>query len=135
MNKSNKMNADLLGVSWGAACNRLRKKVLFSLIVRLKENSCHRCDGEILSVDDLSIEHKNAWRQAVDPVESFFDLNNIAFSHLSCNISAGDRPTKKYYTKEEQRLGKNKNKRKSWHSLGKDEQQKKRREKYLRYNC
>jgi hypothetical protein len=39
----------------------------------------------------LSIEHKEAWQGAADPKLAFFNPDNIAFSHLSCNISAGSR--------------------------------------------
>lgn len=135
MSKWNKINADLLGMSWGAACNRLRKKVLFSLIVRLGENSCYRCGNEILSVDDLSLEHKNAWRQAADPVESFFDLDNISFSHLSCNSAAASKPNKKWQNAEERKAHEAEVERQRWHRLSKEEQQRIRRGKYLRNKC
>ena len=37
----------------------------------------------------LSIEHKIPWLDSDNPKELFFNLEkNIAFSHLSCNISA-----------------------------------------------
>ncbi len=132
MSKWNKVNADLLGMSWGAACNRLRKKVLFSLVVRLKENMCYRCGNEILSVDDLSLEHKNAWRQATDPVESFFDLDNISFSHLSCNSAAASKPSKTWQTEKQRKAHEAEIERNRWHQLSKTEQQDIRREKYLR---
>ena len=32
---------------------------------------------------------------------SFFDLNNIAFSHLKCNIADRRKPNKKYFTDDE----------------------------------
>ena len=135
MSKWNKVNADLLGMSWGAACNRLRKKVLFSLIVRLKENTCYRCGNEILSVDDLSIEHKDAWRQAENPVESFFDLDNIDFSHLSCNSAAASKPHKKYFTQDAKRAQGRKEFKIWWDGLGKDKQKQRRRRNYVKNGC
>lgn len=34
------------------------------------------------------IEHKIPWLDSDKPKELFFDLENIGFSHLSCNIKA-----------------------------------------------
>jgi hypothetical protein len=39
----------------------------------------------------LSIDHKNPWQAAADPKASFFDLDNIAFSHLRCNSGEANR--------------------------------------------
>jgi len=126
------VKAAALGMSHGTAANKLRKMILFSLVCRLNLNMCYRCDGEILSVDDLSIEHKEAWMQADDLIQSFFDLGNIAFSHLSCNSAAGERPHKKYFSKEERHSRDKEISKNYWHSLGKEEQRKRRRVNYLR---
>lgn len=72
-----------LGMPFGTACNRLRKNILFQFIVRLKENVCFKCGESILVVEDLSIEHKEPWEGR--DAKLFWDLNNIAFSHLKCN--------------------------------------------------
>jgi len=85
--------------------------ILFSLVCQLGLNDCYQCGKEILSVGDLSIEHKEPWLRADDPAESFFDLDNIAFSHLSCNIAAGIRPTKKYADARERKNAENKRRR------------------------
>lgn len=135
MHKGNKKKADALGMSFGTAANRLRKMVLFSLVVRLKENFCYRCGGEILTEADLSIEHKDAWLQADDPVQSFFDLNNVAFSHLSCNIAAASKPHKTWQTEEQRKAHEAEVERNRWQQLPKAEQQRIRREKYLRNGC
>lgn len=103
MSKGNQVKSAALGMSHGTAANKLRKMILFSLICRLDLNTCYRCDSEILSTDDLSIEHKEPWLQADDPVQSFFDLGNIAFSHLSCNSGARHCPHKKYATVHERK--------------------------------
>lgn len=68
---------------FGTACGRLRKLVLFSLLQRHGENICFKCERRIESADELSLEHKKPW-QNTDP-RLFWDLNNIAFSHLRCN--------------------------------------------------
>ncbi len=88
--------SELLGMSHGTASHRLRKEILFSLVQRLEEDQCYRCHGKIVSVKDLSIEHKVPWESASDPKTSFFDLDNISFSHLSCNVRAGARPKHPY---------------------------------------
>lgn len=93
MGNSNAAKAAALGMSYGMANARLRKAIMFAMAVRLGEDRCYRCGGRIDSIDDLSIEHKVPWQKAADPVGVFFDLTNVAFSHLSCNAGArsGDR--------------------------------------------
>ena len=76
--------AQQLGMSQGAAAGKLRKTILFSLLVKLKENICFKCEKEITTETDLSIEHKKPWENRSS--ELFWDLDNIAFSHLRCNV-------------------------------------------------
>lgn len=92
-----------LGMPFGTASGKLRKALLFDLLVRLELNFCFRCTSEIDGVEELSIEHKVAWLDSDDPVGKFFDLANVSFSHLNCNIKAGRRPSRKYSTPEERR--------------------------------
>jgi hypothetical protein len=87
MNSNNK-KADQLGMPVGTASNRLRKSIIFMLLKKLNLNFCHQCGGEIESEKELSIEHKIPYLDSADPVKLFFDLDNIAFSHLDCNIKA-----------------------------------------------
>lgn len=112
MGKANNKKTKALGMSIGTASNRLRKMILFSLVCELKRDICYQCGGKIILVSDLSIEHKKPWLQADNPRESFFDLGNIAFSHLSCNSAAGaglaHRPNKICFTPEERRVRTNK---------------------------
>jgi hypothetical protein len=117
-----------LGMDPGTASHRLVKDILWSYIVKCEDNFCHHCGAE-LSRDDFSIEHVIPWLHSEDPVKLFFDIDNISFSHLSCNISKARRPTKKYES-ESERL-KAKWKRRYW-SKPKSVRQQKRREKYLR---
>lgn len=89
MSDTAKRNARLLGKSFGAACTELKKRMLFHFAKKLGMDTCYRCGKPILTVAEFSIEHKKGWRGAPDPKAAFYDLNNIAFSHLSCNSSAG----------------------------------------------
>ena len=86
----NKIKSQQLGMNHSTACNRLRKQVLFHLLKQLGQDVCFQCGDQIEHVDDLSIEHKEPWLH-VDP-DLFWDMENIAFSHLTCNIRANRRP-------------------------------------------
>jgi len=104
MNERHKRESELFGMSVGAANNKLRKQIMFDLAKRLNLHFCYRCGHEIVHVDQFSVEHMNAWRIASDPVVAFFDLNNIAFSHLRCNSAAARRsPQKKYADAKERK--------------------------------
>lgn len=76
---------------YGTACNRLRKLILFRCIQNLGENICCRCGKEIENVEDLSIEHLLPWLNSNTPKELFWNLDNIGFSHLKCNIAAANK--------------------------------------------
>ncbi len=78
--------SEFLGLDYGTATNRLRKRVMFQLVQEAGKNTCFRCGGKIETVRDLSLEHKQEWL-GVDP-ELFWSLDNIAFSHLGCNSGA-----------------------------------------------
>ena len=101
LNSSNKKKYDKLGMPFGTANGRLKKRIMFDLVCKLRLNLCFHCQLEIVSLDQFSIEHKIAWLNSDTPVELFFDLNNIAFSHLSCNIEAARLPSMYENEKEE----------------------------------
>lgn len=84
------------------ASYQLFKTLFYHLVCEVKGNSCYRCGLPILTVRELSIDHKEAWQASQNPKETFFDLNNIAYSHLVCNVKAGRKPTKIYANKQEQ---------------------------------
>ena len=86
MSHSNRKKAQQLGMPYGTACGRLRKLVLFRLLQQLGETVCFRCGESIEVADDLSLEHKQPWLDVDSGL--FWDLDNIAFSHLTCNSSA-----------------------------------------------
>lgn len=80
---SNEKKNATLGMSHGTAANRLRKMILFRQLKKHGENVCVRCGKSIEAVEDLSIEHIKPWEGI--SAELFWDLENIAFSHISCN--------------------------------------------------
>jgi hypothetical protein len=79
---------DFLGIDAGTASARLKKALMFSLVVRLSLDICFRCNCRIETPDDLSVDHKQPWLNVSR--ELFWDLGNIAFSHRACNKT--DRP-------------------------------------------
>ena len=85
----NAKKQDQLGMHHGTAASRLRKLVLFRVLQKYNENVCYRCEKTIDTPEELSIEHKEPWLDS-DPA-LFWDLENIAFSHLKCNIRAARR--------------------------------------------
>ena len=81
----------LLGENFSTANAKLRKSILFYLIQQLEVDTCYRCADKIKNIAELSIEHKKPWQSAHSPVQAFYSLDNIAFSHLSCNSAAAMR--------------------------------------------
>jgi len=85
---SNNKKRNQLGMSVGKANNILKKNLLFSLVQKLGLDFCYRCGKKIETVDEFSVEHKVNWLDSENPIELFFDLGNIDFSHIKCNIGA-----------------------------------------------
>ena len=77
-----------LGMNPSTAANRLRKMIMFELVKQVGLDRCYRCGEAIKNVEDLSIEHKIPWLDSSDPIKLYFDLSNIAFSHLRCNVAS-----------------------------------------------
>lgn len=75
----------LLGMNFVTARNRLDRDLLFQFATQLG-HKCYRCGGE-LTRDSFSVDHKENWSAADDPVKAFFALDNIAFSHIRCNTA------------------------------------------------
>lgn len=75
-----------LGINPSTASHRLVKDLLFKF-VSTHHPDCYKC-GEPLTRETFSIEHKTPWLDSDDPVGLYFDLDNIDFSHLSCNVGA-----------------------------------------------
>ncbi len=85
MNKGDAGKSAQLGENFSAAHNRLRKMILFDLVKRLGLDVCYRCGKKIQTARELSIEHIVDWQGSSNPIGLFYDLTNIAFSHLTCN--------------------------------------------------
>lgn len=94
MDNSLKKKQEQLGMPLGTASAKLRKSILFSLLKETGKNVCYQCGRVIENEDELSIEHKVPYLDSDNPKELFFSLENIAFSHLDCNIRAARRSTK-----------------------------------------
>jgi hypothetical protein len=109
MDRSNRKRKKQLGVSFGTACARLRKAVMFQLAQETHRDVCFRCGKLISTIEDFSLDHKHPWLDAENPGKMFFDLENIAFSHYRCNVGAARKPTKKYFTKESKLAARRKN--------------------------
>lgn len=88
MSDYNKKKNDQLGMPVGTASNRLRKMIIFDYAQKCGHDKCFQCGEKIDNIDNFSIEHKVPYLDSEDPTFLFFDLNNIGFSHLSCNSSA-----------------------------------------------
>ncbi len=86
MKNNNAKKSEQLGLNYSTASHRLKKKILFSFIQRLGEDTCFQCGNIIEDEKYLSVEHKEAWLDK-NP-ELFWNLENIAFSHLGCNVGA-----------------------------------------------
>lgn len=81
---SSKRKSEFLGMPFGTATARLKKMILFSLLQKFQIDSCYVCNEKIDRIQDLTIEHILPWEGR--DVSLFWDLNNIAFSHIRCNI-------------------------------------------------
>lgn len=79
-----------LGMNSSTASNRLVKDVLYELVVKTGQNTCFQCSLP-MTRGTFSVEHKIPWLDSGDPIGLFFDLDNISFSHHSCNMRAARR--------------------------------------------
>ena len=83
---SNEKKSKQLGMNHSTAQGRLKKRILFMLVQRLKLDTCFQCKNLIVDVDDLSVDHKKPWLD--EDTRLFWDMGNIAFSHRDCNSLA-----------------------------------------------
>ena len=81
--KSTEKKSKQLGINYGTASNRLKKMLFFSLVQKLELNYCLRCGEKIENYKELSIDHIEPWLNKSNDL--FWDIDNIAYSHLSCN--------------------------------------------------
>ena len=128
--KSKDKKQKQLGMNPSTAAHRLRTDIMFKIIMDAGY-VCHQC-GEVLTRDTFSIEHKEPWLDSENPLKLYFDLENIAFSHYSCNVGAARQPSK-YLSEEERRDGLRKANKKCYDSRTPEENKKRRRKQYLKY--
>lgn len=79
----NDVIASELGMSSSTARSRLVKMLLFRELQRSNNDNCFKCGDKIEDIDHLSIEHKRPWLHI--SADLYWDLDNIEFSHLTCN--------------------------------------------------
>jgi hypothetical protein len=72
----------------------LYRAVIFHLAKECGKDMCLRCGKKIPTIRELSIDHAVAWN---GNLERYWDMENIGFSHLSCNSRHGT--TVRVYTK------------------------------------
>lgn len=82
---SSKVKGNVLGEPFGTASHKLKKAIMFALVVETGRNICFKCGLKIENLEQFSIEHKIPWQTSDDPKKYFYDIENIAFSHLKCN--------------------------------------------------
>lgn len=82
-NNTTKERYEQLGIPFGTACHKLRQRLFFKYLKKAGENFCYDCKKEILTPEEVSIQHKKVWLHV--SAELFWDFENIAFSHKKCN--------------------------------------------------
>ncbi len=78
-----RIKRDFLGMSSSNAHIMLVRMMLFRLVQQFGLDVCFRCDRKIKTLREFSLDHEKNWLY-VDPA-LYWDLDNIKFSHLSCN--------------------------------------------------
>ena len=83
-----------LGMEFGKANQRLFKMMVWKMATKCGMDKCSHCKQLIEEPDHLSLEHIQPWRgiegRPARP-ELFWDLDNIAFSHIWCNSGSPTR--------------------------------------------
>lgn len=82
-----------LGMNVSTAQGKLLKDILWMLLQETNRTKCFVC-GEEMSRETFSIEHKIPWLDSTNPKELFFNLSNISFSHMVCNVKRLTKPIK-----------------------------------------
>lgn len=90
MNKSTKKKSEKLGMNFSTAMHQLRKEITFRLVQKCGLDVCYRCNRPIGTADELSYDHKTDWLNSDSATELFWDLDNVTFSHKSCNTQASN---------------------------------------------
>lgn len=123
--------ANQLGMNPSTASHRLVKDILFKFVID-SGHVCFHC-GEDLTRETFSIEHMEPWLDTDRPAELFFDLSNIAFSHLRCNIKASRPWNKKHYTEKARKEANAKRERHRWGKIPEEQRKAIRKAKYKKH--
>jgi len=91
---NNKKKNEALGANASTLQARLSRQLLFKYVGLSNDVFCYRCASKIESIEEFSIEHKVSWLNSDSPKDLFMDLDNIAFSHLECNLEASNQDKK-----------------------------------------
>lgn len=86
---SQKNKNEALGMNYSTASHRLRKRVMHSLLKECGRDKCFRCGQVIDCAEEVSIDHIVDWLNSEDPKHNFWNIENLAFSHIKCNTIAG----------------------------------------------
>ena len=126
------LKSEKLGMPIGTARARLIKDILWKYVVLCGDDYCYRCGHQILNPLELSIEHKNPWGISDNPLNLYFDLENIAFSHIKCNSIHGSNINRKHSTDLDRRKHQRSNEKVRRNNLPTEVRQEKRRQQYKR---
>lgn len=74
-----------LGMGFCKASYLLHRMLIFQYAKLSGKDDCYRCGLPIVSLEEMSIDHKIAWQNRGNARDLFFDLENIGFSHRRCN--------------------------------------------------
>ena len=77
-----------LGLAYSTARSKLLNLIVFELAKECGKNVCYRCGDEISSFEDMSIDHYEEWLHKENAHDLYFDIDNVGFSHRSCNAGA-----------------------------------------------
>lgn len=124
--------SDKLGIPIGTARARLIKEILWKYVKLSGDDFCYRCGHQILDTSELSVEHKIPWGISDNPVNLYFDLDNISFSHSKCNSTHGSEIKRIHKTDLDRRKYQRSNEKIRRNNLPKEVRQEKRRQQYLR---
>lgn len=76
-----------LGIHTGTAYSRLRKQKWFADLKRHAENVCVVCEQAIETVEEITLEHVQPWRNTDEDAIAglFWNLENVKYAHAKCN--------------------------------------------------
>ena len=94
-----KKKNEQLKMDVGTAQSQLKQMILWSLLQETGRTKCFVCKEE-MSLETFSIEHMEPWLDKENAIELFFNLQNISFSHLTCNISRRSKGSQSFHGTE-----------------------------------